>query len=108
MQGLEAAIGAASLTTDKLEHLAEMAVGVAAFAVLQTAETAKQAGRIGLGATVMGVEKAEQVSTLFVPSQQHMGVAAFAALQAFETAKQGNKISAAILGNVNTSLVGSP
>ena len=61
MQGLEAAVGAASLTTEKLESLAEMAVGVAAFAVLQTAETAKQAGKVGLGATVMGVEKAEQV-----------------------------------------------
>lgn len=63
MQGLEVAVGAASLTTDKLENLAEMAVGVAAFAVLQTAETAKQAGKVGLGATVIGVEKAEQVST---------------------------------------------
>ena len=78
MQGLEAAVGAASLTTDKLEHLAEMAVGVAAFAVLQTAETAKQAGKVGLGATVMGAEKAEQVS---MPQcsrlKQHMGGAAF-------------------------------
>ena len=62
LQGLEAAVGAASLTADKLEHLAEMAVGVAAFAALQTAETAKQAGKVGLGATAMGVEKAEQVS----------------------------------------------
>ena len=63
IQGLEAAAGAASLTADKMERLAEMAVGVAAFAVLQTAETAKQAGKVGLGATVMGVKKAEQVST---------------------------------------------
>ena len=108
MQGLEAAVGAASLTTEKLESLAEMAVGVAAFALLQTAETAKQAGKVGLGATVMGVEKAEQVSCYQSYRIQHMGCATFAAPLAINTAKQSRGICPAIMRFMRTGQVGGP